>query len=69
MNRITRYFKRDVRMKSIENIFGFDYVTCEYNRNCYSRNVSNQFRYCQKSIEKVENLDNLEKQNKQLKDN
>ena len=56
-------------MKPIENIFRFDCVTCEYNRNCYSGNMSNQFRYCQKSIGKVENLDKLEKQNKQLKDN
>lgn len=56
-------------MKPIENIFRFDYITCEYNRNCYSENMSNQFRYCQKSIGKVENLDKLEKQNKQLKDN
>lgn len=69
MNRITRYFKKGIRMKPIENIFGFDCVTCKYNRNCYSGNISNQFRYCQKSIGKVENLDKLEKQNKQLKDN
>ena len=56
-------------MKPIENIFGFDCVTCEYNRHCYGGNMGNQFRYCKKSIEKIQNLDNLEKQNKQLKDN
>lgn len=55
-------------MKLIENIFGFDCGTCEYNRHCYGGNMGNQFRYCQKSAEKIQNLDNLEKQNKQLKD-
>lgn len=54
-------------MKPIENIFGFDCGTCEYNRHCYGGNMGNQFRYCQKSTEKIQNLDNLEKQNKQLK--
>lgn len=56
-------------MKPIENIFGFDCVTCEHNRHCYGGNMGNQFRYCRKSAEKIQNLDNLEKQNKQLKDN
>ena len=56
-------------MKPIENIFGFDCVTCEHNRHCYGGNMGNQFRYCEKSAEKIQNLDNLEKQNKQLKDN
>lgn len=56
-------------MKPIGNIFGFDCSTCEHNRHCYGGNMGNQFRYCQKSIEKIQNLDNLEKQNKQLKDN
>ena len=56
-------------MKPIENIFGFDCSTCEHNRYCYGGNIGNQFRYCQKSTEKIQNLDNLEKQNKQLKDN
>lgn len=56
-------------MKPIENIFGFDCATCEHNRHCYGGNMGNQFRYCQKSAEKIQNLDNLEKQNKQLKDN
>ena len=56
-------------MKPIGNIFGFDCVTCEHNRNCYGGNIGNQFRYCQKSTEKIQNLDNLEKQNQQLKDN
>ena len=56
-------------MKPIENIFGFDCSTCEHNRHCYGGNMGNQFRYCQKSTEKIQNLDNLEKQNKQLKDN
>ena len=56
-------------MKPIENIFGFDCVTCEHNRHCYGGNLGNQFRYCQKSIEKVQNLDKLEQENKQLKDN
>lgn len=56
-------------MKPIENIFGFNCGTCEHNRNCYGGNMGNQFRYCQKSAEKIQNLDNLEKQNKQLKDN
>lgn len=55
-------------MKPIENIFGFDCVTCEHNRHCYGGNMGNQFRYCQKSTEKIQNLDNLEKQNKQLKE-
>lgn len=59
-------------MKPIGNIFGFDCVTCEHNRDCYGGNMGNQFRYCQKSTEKVQNLDNLdnlEKENKKLKDN
>ena len=56
-------------MKPIENIFGFDCVTCEHNRHCYGGDMGNQFRYCQKSIEKVQNLDKLEQENKQLKDN
>ena len=56
-------------MKPIGNIFGFDCSTCEHNRHCYGGNMGNQFRYCQKSIEKIQNLDNLEKQNKQLKGN
>lgn len=55
-------------MKPIGNIFGFDCVTCEHNRNCYGGNMGNQFRYCQKSIEKVQNLDKLEQENKQLKE-
>lgn len=55
-------------MKPIENIFGFDRVTCEHNRNCYGGNMGNNFRYCQKSAEKIQSLDNLEKQNKQLKE-
>lgn len=53
-------------MKPIENIFGFDCGTCEYNRHCYGGNIGNQFRYCQKSIEKVQNLDKLQQENKQL---
>ena len=56
-------------MKPIENIFGFDCGTCEYNRYCYGGNMGNQFRYCEKSAEKIQNLDNLEQENKQLKDN
>lgn len=56
-------------MKPIENIFEFDCVTCEKNRHCYGGNMGNQFRYCQKSIEKVQNLDKFEQENKQLKDN
>lgn len=55
-------------MKPIGNIFGFDCVTCEHNRNCYGGNMGNQFRYCQKSIEKVQNLDNLEQQCKKQKE-
>ena len=47
-------------MKPIGNIFGFDCVTCEHNRHCYGGNMGNQFRYCQKSTEKIQNLDNLE---------
>lgn len=54
-------------MKPIGNIFGFDCAICEHNRHCYGGNMGNQFRYCQKSAEKIQNLDNLEKQNKQLK--
>lgn len=54
-------------MKPIENIFGFDCVTCEHNRHCYGGNMGNQFRYCQKSTEKIQNLGNLEQENKQLK--
>jgi hypothetical protein len=56
-------------MKPIENIFGFDCGTCEHNRHCYGGNMGNQFRYCEKSTKKIQNLDNLERQNKQLKDN
>lgn len=55
-------------MKPIGNIFGFDCVTCEHNRNCYGGNMGNQFRYCQKSIEKVQNLDKLEQQNQKYKE-
>lgn len=47
-------------MKPIENIFGFDCSTCEHNRHCYGGNMGNQFRYCQKSAEKIQNLDSLE---------
>lgn len=54
-------------MKPIGNIFGFDCVTCEHNRNCYGGNMGNQFRYCQKSIEKVQNLDKLEQENQKYK--
>ena len=53
-------------MKPIENIFGFDCVTCEHNRHCYGGNMGNQFRYCEKSAEKIQNLDNLEQENKEL---
>ncbi len=56
-------------MKPIENIFGFDCSTCEHNRHCYGGNIGNQFRYCEKSAKKIQNLDNLEQENKQLKDN
>lgn len=56
-------------MKPIENIFGFDCSTCEHNRHCYGGNMGNQFRYCEKSAKKIQNLDNLEQENKQLKDN
>lgn len=56
-------------MKPIGNIFGFDCVACEHNRNCYGGNMGNQFRYCQKSIEKVQNLDKLQQENKILKEN
>ena len=31
--------------------------------------MGNQFRYCEKSAKKIQNLDNLEQENKQLKDN
>lgn len=55
-------------MKPIENIFGFDCATCEHNRHCYGGDMGNQFRYCEKSAEKIQNLDNLEKQNKQLQE-
>ncbi len=56
-------------MKPIGNIFGFDCVTCEHNRNCYGGNMGNQFRYCQKSIEKVQNLDKLQQENEILRKN
>ena len=55
-------------MKPIENIFGFDCVTCEHNRHCYGGNMGNQFRYCEKSAKKIQNLDNLEKQCKKQKE-
>lgn len=55
-------------MKPIENIFGFDCATCEHNRHCYGGNMGNQFRYCQKSAEKIQNLDNLEQQCKKQKE-
>ena len=55
-------------MKPIENIFGFDCGTCEHNRHCYGGNMGNQFRYCQKSTEKIQNLDKLEKENELLKE-
>ena len=55
-------------MKPIENIFGFDCGTCEYNRHCYGGNMGNQFRYCEKSAKKIQNLDNLEKENKKQKE-
>ena len=60
-------------MKPIGNIFGFDCGTCEHNRHCYGGNMGNQFRYCQKSAEKIQSLDNLEiklqRENKILKEN
>lgn len=55
-------------MKLIGNIFGFDCVTCEHNRDCYGGNMGNQFRYCQKSMEKVQSLDKLEQENKELRE-
>ena len=54
-------------MKPIENIFRFDCTTCEHNRHCYGGNMGNQFRYCQKSIEKLQNIEKLEQDNKELK--
>ena len=56
-------------MKPIENIFGFDCVTCEHNRHCYGGNMGNQFRYCKKSAEKIQNLDNLQQENNKLQNN
>ena len=56
-------------MKLIGNIFGFDCVTCKHNRHCYGGNLGNQFRYCQKSIEKLQNIEKLEQDNKELKEN
>jgi hypothetical protein len=55
-------------MKPIENIFGFDCDTCEYNRYYCCGNIGNQFRYCQKSAEEVQNLDKLQQENEKLKD-
>lgn len=55
-------------MKPIGNIFGFDCVTCEHNRDCYGGNMGNQFRYCQKSAEKNELLKDNEELKKQLEE-
>lgn len=53
-------------MKPIENIFGFDCVTCEHNRHCYGGDIGNQFKYCEKSAKKIQNSDNFEQENKKL---
>lgn len=56
------------RMKLIGNIFGFDCVACEHNRHCYGGNMGNQFRYCQKSMEKLQSLDKLQQENQKLRE-
>lgn len=53
---------------NVSNIFGFNCTKCEYNRNCYGGNMGNQYKFCQKSREKLESLDKLEQENQKLKD-
>lgn len=52
---------------NVGNVFGFSCTECEYNRHCYGGDLGNQYKFCQKSREKLENLDELEKENQKLK--
>ncbi len=52
---------------NVGNIFGFSCVECEHNRHCYGGDLGNKYRFCQKSIEKLERFDKLEKENQKLK--
>lgn len=54
--------------KNIGNIFNFDCTKCEYNRHCYGGNLGNQYRFCQKSKEKLESFDELQQKNKKYKE-
>lgn len=54
-------------MKPIENVFNFNCSECEYNRNCYGGNLGNQFRYCRKSTEKIEEIEKLQQENTDLR--
>lgn len=53
---------------NVGNIFGFSCGECEYNRNCYGGNLGNQFKFCQKSKEKLESFDKLQQENKKYKE-
>lgn len=52
---------------NVGNIFGFSCIECEHNRHCYGGDLGNQYRFCQKSIEKLERFDKLEEENQSLK--
>ena len=55
------------KYNNVGNIFSFNCVDCEYNRNCYGGNLGNQYRFCQKSREKLEDFDKLQQENQELK--
>lgn len=53
---------------SVGNIFGFSCTKCEYNRHCYGGDLGNQYKFCQKSKEKLESFDKLQQENKKYKE-
>ena len=55
------------KYNNVGNIFSFNCVDCEYNRHCYGGNLGNQYRFCQKSREKLEDFDKLQQENQELK--
>lgn len=54
--------------KNVGNIFNYNCVDCEYNRHCYGGNLGNQYRFCQKSREKLEDFDKLQQENQKYKE-
>ena len=53
---------------NVGNIFDFSCVGCEYSRHCYGGNLGNQYRFCQKSKEKLYSFDELQQANKNYKE-